>query len=397
MSAHHNPRIVTDGLVFAYDMNNAVKSWKGKPTENLVPDPLFTQQNWSTWSGRGADSWSYDTFSGETTVYTDLSINTGERHQLYKDITVSSSLTTFALSIDVYVTPDCDANSILANQEYPFGNNYGSLGYDLTKKGTWQRLYAIRNNAYSGDTSNIKTRYRFYFGTSNTTGSQGKIYFKNAQLEEGTFATPFVNGTRSNTQALLDMSKSKNIVTATSLTYNSDGTFEFDGTDDYIQLPTSIQIYNTSYTIEAWINPDTATGEHGIIGDKQYDWFGFRLNSSNKLFIQHAETNTNINSLTGVSNVGTSWAHVAVVFDIDAGMRLYLNGELDASNTNTFYFGLDSTTRGPQYIGRNDKSSFGSNTPYFDGKIARLLGYTRALTAAEIKQNFNATRKRFGI
>ena len=103
MSSHHNPRIVTDGLVFAYDMNNAVKSWKGKPTENLVPDPLFTQQNWSTWSGRGADSWSYDTFSGETTVYTDLSINTGERHQLYKDITVSSSLTTFALSIDVYV------------------------------------------------------------------------------------------------------------------------------------------------------------------------------------------------------------------------------------------------------------------------------------------------------
>ena len=163
------------------------------------------------------------------------------------------------------------------------------------------------------------------------------------------------------------------------------GSIVFDGTDDYIQLPTSIQIYNTSYTIEAWINPDTATGEHGIIGDKQYDWFGFRLNSSNKLFIQHAETGININSLTGVSNVGTSWAHVAVVFDIDAGMRLYLNGELDASNTNTFYFGLDSTTRGPQYIGRNDKSSFGSNTPYFDGKIARLLGYTRALTAAEIK------------
>ena len=166
-------------------------------------------------------------------------------------------------------------------------------------------------------------------------------------------------------------------------------------TDDYIKLPTSISIYNSSYTFEAWINVDTAIGEHGILGDSQYDWFGFRLNRSNKLFIQHRQTNSDINSLTGVSNVGTSWAHVAVVFDINAGMRLYLNGELDASNTNKSYFGIDSTTRGPQYIGRNDKSTFGSNTPYFDGKIARLLGYTRALTATEIQKNYNTSKARF--
>ena len=33
----------------------------------------------------------------------------------------------------------------------------------------------------------------------------------------------------------------------------------------------------------------------------------------------------------------------------------------------------------------------------FNGKISQTLAYNRALTAAEVKQNFNALRGRFGI
>ena len=402
MSLHHNPRIVTDGLVFAYDMDNTAKSWKGKPTENLVPDPLFSQQNWSTWSGRGADSWSYDTFSGETTVYTDLSINTGERHQLYKDITVSSSLTTFALSIDVYVTLDCDANSILANQEYPFGNNYGSLGYDLTKKGTWQRLYAIRDNAYTGDTSNIETRYRFYFGTSNTTGSQGKIYFKNAQLEEGSFATPFVNGTRSNTQALLDISKSKNTVTATSLTYNSDGTFQFNN-NNYLSLNTGIT--GSNFTVLMW----------HYNGASSFATAGHRtFLSTNNLRFQWDDTpdrgpfvDFNSGSGGGQANFGSSLtpanflqkytmvglvggSTVKTTFnDVTSGQSSTISGARNFSSNGNVSIGIDNLSG----IGGSDHINRESSVV----KMPLIQIYNRALTAAEIKQNFNATRGRFGI
>ncbi len=40
MSLSHSPKIVTDGLAFAYDMDNTKKSWNGKPTTNLFGDPL---------------------------------------------------------------------------------------------------------------------------------------------------------------------------------------------------------------------------------------------------------------------------------------------------------------------------------------------------------------------
>ena len=253
--------------------------------------------------------------------------------------------------------------------------------YPGEKDGVWQ----------TGTTLSKHRSYQYY---STTTNEKQQWWAPRVDVLDGNEPTisELINGAGRNWELTSQSSVGLN---GSYWDGDTSGTFIFDGTDDYIKLPTSISIYNSSYTFEAWINVDTAIGEQGILGDQQYDWFGFRLNSSNKLFIQHRQTNSDINSLTGVSNVGTSWAHVAVVFDINAGMRLYLNGELDASNTNKSYFGIDSTTRGPQYIGRNDKSTFGSNTPYFDGKIARLLGYTRALTATEIQKNYNTSKARF--
>jgi hypothetical protein len=38
-----------------------------------------------------------------------------------------------------------------------------------------------------------------------------------------------------------------------------------------------------------------------------------------------------------------------------------------------------------------------ANYPYFNGKIANLTYYNRALSASEVLQNYNATKARFGL
>lgn len=55
MSLSHSPKVITDGLVFYYDMSNRQKSWKGEPTTNIVPSPehngRFTLSNgWGTYN-----------------------------------------------------------------------------------------------------------------------------------------------------------------------------------------------------------------------------------------------------------------------------------------------------------------------------------------------------------
>ena len=48
MALNHSPSIVTNGLAFAYDMANIQKSWKGKPTTNIILDPTnWTTGNWA--------------------------------------------------------------------------------------------------------------------------------------------------------------------------------------------------------------------------------------------------------------------------------------------------------------------------------------------------------------
>ena len=41
MTTSTNQKIVTRGLKYAWDMNNK-KSWKGKPTTNLLSNPDFS-------------------------------------------------------------------------------------------------------------------------------------------------------------------------------------------------------------------------------------------------------------------------------------------------------------------------------------------------------------------
>ena len=83
------------------------------------------------------------------------------------------------------------------------------------------------------------------------------------------------------------------------------------------------------------------------------------------------------------------------MFDQSAGMRIYINGELDASNTNTNNFTL--TGRGPQWVGQ-DRTSAQSTRNNLDGTVPILRIYkNKALSAAEVAKNYNALRGRFGV
>jgi len=68
-------------------------------------------------------------------------------------------------------------------------------------------------------------------------------------------------------------------------------------------------------------------------------------------------------------------------------MKMYVNGVADSSVFNSY-----TTNGGPcNAIGRN----WGSTE--YDGKVASVYINTKSLTDAEVLQNFNAMRGRFGL
>lgn len=405
MSCSAGPEIVNDGLVFHFDLENSVKSFKGKPTSNLSNQNLGgvspisiafvgTEDGWKKYSLNG--TWNRGTYP----------------------FSMAINAVRFTGSVSYTTSWEIKCN---VREKFIDGNNLGRINYvnesGMPSSGTKTRIdlgtdkdgleitkWTVNGFQYSSVFANPTTNQPGYINSRPISDgtvfnpSTDFIWVRNLQIEEGLFATKYVNGIRLDTTSIIDVSPTGSTITAANLTYRQDDTPTFDGTNDYFTLSNqAIPIYNTSYTIESWIKRSVTGANHGIIGDLQYDWFGLRITSANKVYIMQRQSNPEINSLTGTSNIGTDWTHVAVVFDITSGMSIYVNGNLDATNTNLYYFGLTTSNRGPKYIGRNDSSSFGANTHYFNGEISKLVGYTRALTESEIKQNFEATRSRYGI
>lgn len=156
--------------------------------------------------------------------------------------------------------------------------------------------------------------------------------------------------------------------------------YDFDGTDDYVDLPDTFD-RSASHVVTAWIYPRDTTSQQmfwgedsGNDGDRDYLRIGF---TSGELdwFV---ESGGGANTVISTPITANEWVHVAGVVDYGASeTRLYKNGELVGTGSYVSSAGDLGTT---QEFGRYPP------TPdyYYDGKIADFRIYDHILTPAEI-------------
>ena len=282
--------------------------------------------------------------------------------------------------MEVYVSDDFNGTNV---QMYPEqGGSGAAVAYNLSNKGTWQTLIY---NGKSATTTNI--RMLAYVLSSFTTGY---VLFSNVQVEQSTFATPFVNGTRSNTEAIVDLT-GNNTVTVSSLTYNSDGTISFGigGTNSF-SIPT-IDL-STEQTVEIWLKPEENDAVRRNPYNQAYGGYGTWTHEVNGSIAYYYGTSggnavpyTAQNS--GFTVAQNELACVCHTRNIST-VSWYKNGVQSVTGSNVY--GVLPTTAANIIFGS------GYAGAYY-GKIYAVRVYNRALTAAEVQQNFNATRSRYGI
>ena len=185
-------------------------------------------------------------------------------------------------------------------------------------------------------------------------------------------------------------------------TYSSSngGSLSFDGVNDYAVLTNtaSLRPGSANFTAEAWIyrsgtHGGNALGNATILGTS---WSGGTPTGA-WTFVSSDTTIAlliwNIVVVQSTTSILTGrWYHVAVS-RIGTTFSLYINGILESTATSSL---SASNSIYSIYIGRyNDPPTYNG---YFNGKIPVVRLYTnRGLSAAEIQQNFNATRSRFSI
>jgi hypothetical protein len=123
----------------------------------------------------------------------------------------------------------------------------------------------------------------------------------------------------------------------------------------------------------------------GAEATNQSFWFGNRNGSSNFMMAYFAN---DLDATTPTTNV--AWNHYVATYDNATGRRAtYYNGALLAQNVS----GVTNTSASVFMIGA--LNVLGTPSYHFNGRIAFVKIYNRALTAQEISQNYNATKKRY--
>jgi hypothetical protein len=205
-------------------------------------------------------------------------------------------------------------------------------------------------------------------------------------LTDGTFSTA----------AWVDKSGNGNTGTLTNGPIYSSangGSIVFDGVNKYVACG-NLGAFYPQGTVSFWMNAATIASYPNP--------FATHFQGSNVGFRFEGRADGNFNMVVG-NDAGTYTPHTFIASGMSAntwynitftwivGSNIvagYLNGVQVFNEAQTYW----ATTMPSVTIGNGF-----SNSRYWNGNISVVQIYNRALSAAEVKQNFNATRSRYGI
>jgi hypothetical protein len=373
-------------LVFAYDTGDVKNSFRGQPTTNYLTTALTP------------NSATKESFSGTITENSEIAPDgtlTAHRYQVnsgynYQVLTIPAN-TTITYSVWIKML-----NGVTSTSFGPYIWNYNSPTYGIVAQDLsgvspqWKRM------TMTYTTQAHQSGFSLSYGATNG-GMNGTYALWRPQLEYKSNATPFTTGTRSATQGLLPLIGNTSLDLST-VSFDSNAQIIFDGSDDRILTSENI-VLNGSQTFETIT---TISGgpqsPAGIISNHDYENtsnFGLNHISNNKIGISIGYTDGtreyDSKYTTYAATVGTPF-HLMMTFDQPSNtVKLYINGTLDSTFvlTKTVKF-----TSRPVVLGRWD---YQYNYYYFNGKIPVAKIYNRALTAQEVRQNYQQKKTRFNL
>ena len=409
MGLGHSPSIVTSGLVLALDAGNT----KSYPNTGTIWTDLSGQGNTGTLTN-GPTFNSYEArtngnlYSNAVTnaYYTASFVTTGSSSETAPDgtttasyFTLSATATTYKGVTGGYISYPTSSIVTISCFVKPTGGaryfwiregGYGAsrVGFDLTSVSVFSSSSATgyinaagngwyRVQAVMGALPQSSARVQLLGasdttppGNSNVSSTGTETYhIWGAQCELGAFAT------------------SPMLTTSSPVTRSAGpATLVFDGLDDYATVSNNISPGTGDFAVSVFVyKTDTVTN--------RYVWdFGSNggtLASGTSITTEFRYYNPTVGYILGPTQTVNTWYNL-VISRISGITYFYSNGSLVNSAADTGNIGSWGTTLN---IGR-----YGGGGYIHLGSISNLFVYKGiGLTAAQVLQNFNALRGRFGL
>jgi hypothetical protein len=389
-------KVTTNGLVFAYDTGDTRNSYTGRPTTNIsagigmnvynnVPGNVSStlagtgtyyrgaeiiKQTLTALDGSGAGYLSGGNNPG-IGVYTGGGGGTGGRYTGHS----------------IFFKPTFPVTSCPVYTHYSnIGGWQSTCNFEDMGDG-WFRAYVL----WYGGSTQSDGKYWAINPLSTPSGATITLYWAGPFKEDlnSTSISQFVNGTRSDSQGLINLSETNpqiGLITTslTNMSYTNPAInpqITFDATDDFIN--TNFPIFSfPQVTMEAVVYDTRNNGGYRAIIQNN-------VNSDDALYIYPNNTlgfwPCGGGSLTVPSN---QWNYVAVTYN-GSSFTYYVNGQSQTINSSCADITDFQFLRIGGY-GAGDGERWGGQIP-----IAKV--YNRALSAGEVRDNYNHYKTRFTL
>jgi len=402
------PNIERDGLVFGYDTGYGVadnststRFYLGQPTENLIGRFVNHYSNSDYWV-KATNYYLVETIvqkqadpSAPGGYYTRVKGNTdpGSNSQIFwngGNIGIgqgSGDIDEFGEQVTVSAYLKGSGNVKLQAYDNNTGYKQGS-NITLTDEWTYYSFSTTFGDGASNGNHWVGVRE---IGS----GSSGidDVYVAKLQWERKANATPYIQGTRSSTNSLIDLIKSTTI-DVSNVSFDSNGLPTFDGTDDYMQTSLTGINLDSQCTIEGVLQrKSTPTAWRTFFNLKpsgaNTPFFEFRSSANSQHIYADYYNGTDYTTNAASLTTGT-YGHAIATYDGSGNIKMYFNGELIHTKTGVPSFALGTSPR--LTVGRaysNDRNT--------DIEAPVIKVYNRALSAQEVQQNYKAYKNRFNL
>jgi hypothetical protein len=170
--------------------------------------------------------------------------------------------------------------------------------------------------------------------------------------------------------------------------------FNFDGTDDYINIGNVSEldfVHTDPFSVSAWVKTSSATYQsvvNKILNSSPYTGYQFAVKSDGNIQADLVGTGT-LRKYTTSANVSNgSFHHIVWTYDGStnaSGVKFYVDGS-EVTSTTTSYDNLSTS------ISNSDPFCIGMNPPAvpFTGNIDDVSVWNKELSASEVTELYNA-------
>lgn len=242
-----------------------------------------------------------------------------------------------------------------------------------------------------------------------------KLSLSEITSQYNTLSPTFLNYVRSNLALYFDPNNPSSYVSGSTINDLSENSlngslsnttyttpsFDFNGSSSQISVADNslLEPSTGDWTIEAWVNHTAVSGSSRVIigktdGGNAADWaYGLRTSSTGSTFLEVGNGSTSSTSPASTLSINT-WYQVVGVFTNVASnsIALYINASFIGSNSHSFS-SIKNTTS-PLYIGSFNGGQF---SQWLNGKVGIVRIYNKALSRAEIAQNFQNDASKYGL